>query len=395
MLFSSNISPILKPKSSPKLSPKLSPKPLKEMPAQAKSPLEIRFKLESPPLVCYGTPRESTGALLSGLLFVSVNAYQLAMRSVTLKLVQEVMYKRPMVGACRDCITEVNVLKSWDLLSHPCTLSKSEYGYPFSHLLAGDLPATTASALANVSYYLKAEAVAEAKDVRPVTLVKKLPLYRSHVSTDIRKCLRVFPPTELTVSASLPATAFPKSHFMSSMRLNNINNKDKKTRWRLKKLNWRLDEIAKGPHHGCKQHTSSPAALEDIKTISSDSLKDGWKTDFDNEGHIDIEVEISTLDTVPVCCNVSDPGLGVSVEHFLVIEMLVAEEITPATGQHVASPTGAARILRMQFSVDITERGGLGIAWDDEVPPTYEDVPISPPGYSYIVDTADIDSLMV
>lgn len=45
-------------------------------------------------------------------------------------------------------------------------------------------------------------------------------------------------------------------------------------------------------------------------------------------------------------------------------------------------PTGAARVLRMQFKLPITERSGLGIAWDDEVPPTYEDVrTLSPPNY--------------
>lgn len=46
-------------------------------------------------------------------------------------------------------------------------------------------------------------------------------------------------------------------------------------------------------------------------------------------------------------------------------------------------PTGAARVLRMQFKLPITERSGLGIAWDDEVPPTYEDVSnLSPPTYN-------------
>lgn len=39
-------------------------------------------------------------------------------------------------------------------------------------------------------------------------------------------------------------------------------------------------------------------------------------------------------------------------------------------------------MLRMQFKLPITERSGLGIAWDDEVPPTYEDVrTLSPPNY--------------
>ncbi|AET41185.1 Ldb19p Ecym_7357 [Eremothecium cymbalariae DBVPG len=49
----------------------------------------------------------------------------------------------------------------------------------------------------------------------------------------------------------------------------------------------------------------------------------------------------------------------------------------------VGIPTGAARVLRMQFKLHMTERSGLGISWDDEVPPTYQDVKyLSPPGYS-------------
>ena len=43
----------------------------------------------------------------------------------------------------------------------------------------------------------------------------------------------------------------------------------------------------------------------------------------------------------------------------------------------VGVPTGAARVLRMQFRLSITERSGLGISWDDEVPPTYQDVRLS------------------
>lgn len=35
----------------------------------------------------------------------------------------------------------------------------------------------------------------------------------------------------------------------------------------------------------------------------------------------------------------------------------------------------------MHFNVVVTERAGLGISWDEEQPPLYEDVPLSPPNY--------------
>ncbi|KAK9390055.1 hypothetical protein V1515DRAFT_592773 [Lipomyces mesembrius] len=358
-------------------------------------PIEFNLVIESPPLICYGSRTQSTGALLSGLLFLYVNAYAIPMKNVTLELVQEITVKRPSIGACKDCIHHVNILHRWDLLKHHTTLPRSEYGYPFSHLLHGDLPASTSSSLAGVSYYLRAAATPLAKDVTPITLTRALPVYRSIITTDVRRCLRVFPPTSLNVTAALPAVAFPKSTFMMDLQLNNINNKDKKTRWQLRKLSWHLDEITRLKHTGCDKHHDSPQQLEDIKSIAFSDIRKGWKTDFSNDGRIEAEVEISTLDDVPMSCNVLVPELGFEVEHILVVEMLVSEENIPMNGSRQSNPTGAARILRMQFSVEITERGGLGISWDDEVPPTYDDVPISPPGYDYIVPTYDIEHLVM
>ena len=39
------------------------------------------------------------------------------------------------------------------------------------------------------------------------------------------------------------------------------------------------------------------------------------------------------------------------------------------------------RILRMRFKVNLTEKPGSSVAWDDEAPPMYDEVPPSPPRY--------------
>ncbi|KAK9366696.1 hypothetical protein V1509DRAFT_628802 [Lipomyces kononenkoae] len=357
-------------------------------------PIEFNLVIESPPLICYGSRTQSTGALLSGLLFLYVNAYSINMKSVTLELVQEISVKRPSVGACKDCARHINVLKRWDLLKNPTTLLRSEYGYPISHLLHGDLPASTVSSLAGVSYYLRANATPLSKDVAPITLTRSLPVYRSILSSDLRRCLRVFPPTSLNATASFPAMAFPKSTFTMDLQLNNVVNKDKHTRWQLRKLSWRLDEISRLQHSGCDKHSDSSEQLEDVKAIAFNEIRKGWKTDYSNDGRIEAEIEVSTLGDIPMCCNVLAPEFGFEVEHVLTVEMLVLEEHIPMNGSRQSNPTGAARILRMQFSVEITERGGLGISWDDEVPPTYDDVPNSPPGYEYaVVPTHQIEHL--
>ncbi|KAK6205561.1 uncharacterized protein RJT21DRAFT_17015 [Scheffersomyces amazonensis] len=196
--------------------------------------------------------------------------------------------------------------------------------------------------------------------------------------------------------------------------------------------------------------------IEELRTISHGDIKSGWKSDFSDRGKIELVAEINAFnfntglnnhiskvstdddpkimnnatmndDQINVSCDIEDPTLGIYVNHTLVIEVIVAEELvhnlerkrarsqstnrlnndsdelittsstTSNTGigsstsstpksqsqqPQVGVPTGAARVLRMQFKLCLTERSGLGIAWDDEVPPTYEDVrALSPPTY--------------
>lgn len=172
--------------------------------------------------------------------------------------------------------------------------------------------------------------------------------------------------------------------------------------------------------------------LDELRVVAHGDIKSGWKSDFLGDGTIELVAEISALDcssgikrhamkamsddTPPdelheglrndanISCDINDPVLGIYVGHVLVLEVIVAEEIVllprgsnvpkedlaPVTSASsvtsnsnlVGVPTGAARVLRMQFKVVMTERSGLGIAWDDEVPPMYEDVrALSPPTY--------------
>jgi hypothetical protein len=184
--------------------------------------------------------------------------------------------------------------------------------------------------------------------------------------------------------------------------------------------------------------------LEEIRTVAHGEFKSGWKSDFTGRGKIELVAEINAFDFstgfhshiskscsdtddksestiralrngANVACEVDDPTLGIFVNHTLNVEVVVAEEIihsverklkesmlkpvdstssvgsdsstprppsSPSPTPQMGVPTGAARVLRMQFKIILTERSGLGIAWDDEVPPTYEDVrTLSPPTY--------------
>lgn len=96
-----------------------------------------------------------------------------------------------------------------------------------------------------------------------------------------------------------------------------------------------------------------------------------------------MEFEASINPTSNPVCDLEAQG-GLEARHNLVIELIVAEEFCPNRNTRLITPTGAARVLRMQFNLHVTERSGLGISWDEEMPPVYEDVPASPPGYTML-----------
>lgn len=135
--------------------------------------------------------------------------------------------------------------------------------------------------------------------------------------------------------------------------------------------------------------------IEHTRTVGMGEIKNDFKTDFSGKGKIEVMAEIDTHQLNRVSCNLTDPEFGMSIGHTLVLEMVVAEEVAPSKGHYQAISTGAARVLRMQFSLNVTQRPGLGIAWDDEVPPKYSDVPTSPPQYEQVSGHPNIEDLVL
>lgn len=121
---------------------------------------------------------------------------------------------------------------------------------------------------------------------------------------------------------------------------------------------------------------------EDTRTIGEaniDYQKTPWKSDFD-AGEVDAEFTCHINPSKKPVCDVEAPN-GLNVSHNLTVEMVVAEDWSPKGKPSQVTPTGSARILRTQFHLMLTERPGLGVSWDEETPPVYEDVPASPPHY--------------
>lgn len=562
------------------------------------TPLVLSIRLESPPVMLYGAPSELSGSLVSGLLFLEVSsAAAVSLDSVRLSLTQTVHYSKPFVlpsasvSACSDCLTRRNVLARWDVLTATSSFSPGRHAYPFSHLLPGSLPASAklGSPQSTLCIRYELEAVAAGSDGRSTRVSIPLDITRSTLRGPDRNSLRVFPPTEVTASAVLPSVVYPKLQFPIELKLDNVVSPKGDRRWRMRRLNWRLDENTQVRAAVCSKHQSKlshceesqrrirgrsppkssanthhstihtgmvlvaedesqqadtpdpterevdtpetdtteaersrpihvhatfvedflrpvvpgssqgnasgaggsagsndspgvsanstldtsttttaaatspqdaanaahPAStssakrlfLEETRTVAHGEIKNGWKSEFSGRGRIELVADISFINFLTgvhnhvstassddhlrvedplgplkganVSCDISDPELGVYVSHTLIVELVVAEELVgerrkrtaglepvasnastasgntlspyasaasmlPSLPAHAPGvPTGAARVLRMQFKLPLVERSGLGIAWDDEVPPTYEDVrSLSPPHYT-------------
>jgi hypothetical protein len=354
-------------------------------------PGRFEMIIESPPLVMYGNATNSTGALLSGRLSLVVEdpTSELRLEEFNMVLKATVQTKKPISKECRDCIEKTDVLKSWTFLSEPKTFHKGQDNqFPFSFLFPGNLPATTHSQLASIQYSLLATGVTSHGE--KIILTYPLTLQRAIQPGPDKSSIRIFPPTNLTGRVQLPPVVYPIGTFPVTMSLSGVVEKkgESQTRWRLRKLSWRVEEHSKVISNPCPKHTHKVSEGKSIlhsetRILGNDELKGGWKTDFDTVGgeiHMEFEASLATRSNHKATCDVESRA-GVEVKHNLVLELIVAEEFCPNKNTQLITPTGAARVLRMQFALVVTERAGMGISWDEEMPPMYEDVPASPPGY--------------
>ena len=97
------------------------------------SPLcAVDWKLESPPIVLFGDAEHSTGALVSGQLFLLIKEDQVLIDSFDATLSIHVTQKKPFANHCHDCAHDVTELKKWTLLPNPLVLTKGTFPIPVS-----------------------------------------------------------------------------------------------------------------------------------------------------------------------------------------------------------------------------------------------------------------------
>jgi len=364
----------------------------KSSPRLEAKPAKLDMVIESPPLVFYNNPAQSTGALLSGQLKLNVIEPAVVIEVFTMQFIAKTTSRKPVSQHCEDCAKQDAELKKWQFVTEPLGLAHGEHSFPFSYLIPGHLPATTHGSLAVLEYYLVAEARTATGEVIHFEKPKALEIKRAIIPGPEKHSVRIFPPTNLTAQVTLPPVVHPIGQFPVEMRLSGITTKQEtsQVRWRLRKLTWRIEEHQKWISPACSKHDAKLGGAgkgifhEDTRVIADQEVKHGWKTDFE-DGSVEAEFQAAVNTSLKPVCDV-DAENGLRVSHNFIIEMIVSEEWAPNKKPTQATPTGAARVLRTQFHLCLTERSGLGISWDEEQPPMYEDVPASPPTYTQVTD---------
>ncbi|KAK5627858.1 hypothetical protein RRF57_003573 [Xylaria bambusicola] len=364
----------------------------------------LDWRIESGTAVMYGSPEESTGALVSGQLQLCVKDETFEAESLDAKLEIRVTQKKPFSTHCQDCTTQKTELKSWSFLSEPTVLKRRTHEFPFSVLLEGHLPATTDNHLLSIQYVFTAEA--QPRDGGPsLKLHRTIDVRRSLPSPNMpHHSVRIFPPTDITADVHYDPVIHPNATSRFTLRLGGIGKHNANSRsveyWKLKRLSWKLEEDISTVAPACQKHTPKAASggnasetgnetkkgitRSDTRVIAHADLHSGWKADYCSaEGTIEAEVDYQTggFPSRTASCDVRGHD-GTQVSHRLVVEMVVSQEYAPLAHMRHVTPTGVARILRMNFAVVITDRPGMGVSWDNEAPPIYQDVPPSPPPYA-------------
>ncbi|KAL1993216.1 hypothetical protein VTN49DRAFT_3165 [Thermomyces lanuginosus] len=362
-----------------------------------RAPATLDMIVESPPLVFYDTPANSSGALFSGLFQITVPETPgfVVLNEFSATLTKRLFTKKPVSNSCPDCTVKTEELKRWDLLVEPMLLKKGWHDFPISYLFPGHLPASADTVLGGVEYVLVGRAVTSTgEEIVSETI---LPIRRALLPGHDRTTLRIFPPTNLTARLEMPSVVHPIGSFPVQMTLSGVVEKGPHTqnRWRLRKMMWRIEEHIQMNSVPCLKHAHKIGGEDkavrhtEVRVIGHSEKSNGWKTDFDTPGgEITMEFEAGIKPGSKPTCDLEVEG-DIQVKHMLIVELVVAEEYCPNRNPKSITPTGAARVLRMHFNLPVTERSGLGISWDEEMPPMYEDVPDSPPSYWAIDGIAD------
>ena len=86
----------------------------------------LEWKIESPPVIFHGDIENSSGAIISGQLFLNVKDVPFDVQGFEAKLEVMTTHKRPFQTHCANCANSTTELKKWSFLVEPTTLKKGK-----------------------------------------------------------------------------------------------------------------------------------------------------------------------------------------------------------------------------------------------------------------------------
>lgn len=89
---------------------------------------QLKLDIESPPLVFYGQPSTSSGALLSGQLKLMIVEDVYEIEALEMRFVLDYICKKPFHAHCPDCAKQTVTCTSWKLMQGPTSLRKGKFG---------------------------------------------------------------------------------------------------------------------------------------------------------------------------------------------------------------------------------------------------------------------------
>ncbi|KAJ6001211.1 hypothetical protein N7481_001620 [Penicillium waksmanii] len=351
---------------------------------------KLDILVESAPLICYGSPATSTGALFSGRLRITVTepANRLIVRELDVKLVSKKTNKKPASSHCPNCTVLSEELTRWNLLSKPLLLESGYYDFPFSCLFPGHLPASCDSSLGQIEYILRVNTQSSTDE----ELNLELPLHvrRALIPSNDVSSTRTLPPTNLTCLVVRPSVTLPIGKFPVQMVLSGIvdEDNDSQTRWCLRRLMWRIEEHQRITSPACQKHAGKrhvggkDILHQETRIVGQNEESNRWKAiPSIAGGEVNIQFDASISPIANATCDM-DAHDGLEVKHDLVIEFVVAYESYSNRTIALITPTDSARLFSTRFELHVTEHSGLSISWDKELPPTYENVSARAPAYT-------------
>lgn len=354
--------------------------------ANALVTLSIHY--ESPPLVFHGDTNNSTGAILSGQLKVTVNRPELKLETLGMELLAIITTKKPSCTRCLDCRAVTTKIHFWKFLSKPSSLGTGEHLFPFSCHLPGYLPSTSNGSLGSIEYSLNANATGSGFEAPKTT--RMLTIRRALEPEANRINHQSVGPCHVWIKLIYPDVIHPIGSFSFQVYLTGVvvRKKDHYIRFVVQKLKWRAEEHFIIISPACRKHTPKSGIItqkgvyhRDTAVIGEGCIASGWKNDFTiPKGQVDFEFGVALKPNSRYVCDVKSTT-GLEVKHTFFLEIVVAEYYIMDSNPRHAIPSGHMYVLRTTSKLILTDRGGMGISWDKEQPPIYKDVPHGPPGY--------------